>query len=203
MVYLTLREPPRIASPQSRARATADFVALPGVVRHLLALPSYRWILLAISLATLVEFGLNQWLPSYYVRQFGLPVDEVGLRYGLAVALGGIPGSLIGGALAAALMHRDVRWLGWLPALMYGVAVPTGLIMLQAQEFSRALALKRPVCVRRLCHKWPGVGGILHGSAAADAYDSKCTDSARLRSHRPFSRAYAGGHNQRYGSHPW
>ena len=82
---------------------------------------------MAICFGMLVEYGLSQWLPSYYVRQFGLPVSDVGARYGLSVAAGGLPGSLICGLVASALMRRDVRWLVWFPAAMYAIAVPLGL----------------------------------------------------------------------------
>jgi MFS family permease len=89
----------------------------------------------------LVEFGLNQWLPSYYVRQFGLPMAEVGYRYGLAVAVGGIPGSLVGGLVATRLLRSDVRWLVWLPAALYAIALPVGLSMLLATSAKTALLL--------------------------------------------------------------
>ena len=67
---------------------------LRAVIQHLLSLKSYLLLLVAICFSLLVEFGLNQWLPSYYVRQFGLSMTEVGYRYGLAVAIvwNGTPG---------------------------------------------------------------------------------------------------------------
>jgi hypothetical protein len=65
----------------------------------------------------------------------------VGFRYGLTVALGGIPGSILGGLLATFLTRRDIRWLVWFPAAMYLIALPLGLSMLLAQSASTALAL--------------------------------------------------------------
>lgn len=141
IVLITLREPRRGGPVSVPVQGAADSFALRDIVRHLVAIRSYPWILLAISFATLVEFGTNQWLPSYYVRQFSLPLEEVGFRYGLAVALGGIPGSVVGGILASALMRRDVRWLGWLPAVLYVFAIPLGLGMLLARNASTALVL--------------------------------------------------------------
>jgi hypothetical protein len=38
-------------------------------------------------------------------------------------------------------MRRDVRWLGWLPALMYVAALPLGLGMLLARDSNTALVL--------------------------------------------------------------
>ena len=134
-MLVTLREPGhqgRVAAPQPSLRA---------VTQQLLSLRSYLLVLVAVCFGMLVEYGTDQWLPSYYVRQFGLPVPEVGLRYGLTVAFGGIPGSFVGGWLAARLNRRDIRWLVWFPALMYGIALPVGLAMLMVRDASTALLL--------------------------------------------------------------
>lgn len=135
VIATTLREPSR-----SAAGASA-LVPLREVVTHLLSLKSYLWLLSAVCFGMLVEYGLNQWLPTYYVRQFGLSVADVGLRYGLTVAIGGIPGSLLGGLLANFLARRDIRWLVWFPALMYTIAIPIGLSMLLASTARSALLL--------------------------------------------------------------
>jgi predicted MFS family arabinose efflux permease len=139
LVLATLREPIRAGA--SGMTDGGDHASLQTVIRHLLSLKSYVFILVAVCMSLLIEFGLNQWLPSYYVRQFGLTVSEVGYRYGLAVAVGGIPGSLVGGLLAARLLRSDVRWLVWFPAALYAVALPIGLSMLLATSAQTALLL--------------------------------------------------------------
>jgi len=139
VIYTTMREPKR-TSDGAHDRNTNP-VPLAEVVRHLMSSRSYVLILTAICFGMLVEFGTNQWLPSYYVRQFGLSVAEVGFEYGLAVAIGGIPGSIAGGLVANKLMRRDVRWLVWFPAAMYSVALPIGLSMLLAESAQTALIL--------------------------------------------------------------
>ena len=136
LIMTTLREPTR----HGVSAATAQ-VPLRTVIRHLLSLKSYLLLLVAICFSLLVEFGLNQWLPSYYVRQFGLSMTEVGYRYGVAVAIGGIPGSILGGLLANRLLRADVRWLVWLPAAAYAIALPVGLSMLLATSAQTALTL--------------------------------------------------------------
>lgn len=139
LLILTVREPAHKSSTVSADPAAV--ASLGEVVRQLLAIRSYALVLVAVCFATLIEFGLNQWLPSYYVRQFGLSVSDVGLRYGLAVACGGIPGSLLGGLLATALARRDRRWLVWFPAAMYCCALPVGLSMLLVSNAGTALVL--------------------------------------------------------------
>jgi sugar phosphate permease len=139
LLFATLREPPRTGSagsPDNSAEAP-----LRAVVSHLFSLRSYRLVLVAVCFAMLVEYGLNQWLPSYYVRQFSLSVPDVGFRYGLTVAVGGIPGSILGGLLATILIRRDIRWLVWFPGAMYIIALPIGLSMLLAHQARTALLL--------------------------------------------------------------
>ena len=136
LVLFTLREPAR-----ERGGFDDTAPALAAVISHLASLRSYRFLLLAICFSLLIEFGLNQWLPSFYVRQFGLSVADVGYRYGLAIAIGGIPGSLVGGLLTNQLMRRDERWLVWFPALAYTLAMPVGLSMLLADSAGLALFL--------------------------------------------------------------
>ncbi len=138
LTLATLREPTRRGA---TVNASVAPVALREVLAHLLSLRSYVLIVVAVCFGMLVEFGLNQWLPSYYVRQFSLSVAEVGLRYGMTVALGGIPGSILGGLLATYLIRRDIRWLVWFPAAMYVIALPLGLSMLLAHSANAALAL--------------------------------------------------------------
>jgi predicted MFS family arabinose efflux permease len=142
LIMVSLREPARHGAAAGAAGAAAAAqVPLRAVIRHLLSLKSYLLLLVAICFSLLVEFGLNQWLPSYYVRQFGLSMTEVGYRYGLAVAIGGIPGSILGGLLANRLLRADVRWLAWLPAVAYSIALPVGLSMLLATSAQTALTL--------------------------------------------------------------
>lgn len=138
LMFATLREPVR---PGTVVNAGTEPTALREVVAHLLSVRSYVLVVVAVCFAMLVEFGLNQWLPSYYVRQFSLSVSEVGFRYGMTVALGGIPGSILGGLLANYLTRRDIRWLVWFPAAMYLIALPLGLSMLLVRSANVALAL--------------------------------------------------------------
>ena len=135
----SIREPAR----QSAAGTLTDVAQVPliDVIRHLMSLKSYVFVLTAICFAMLVEYGVSQWLPSYYVRRFGLSVSEVGWQYGVAIALGGIPGSVLGGLLANRLLRKDIRWLVWMPALAYAVAIPVGLCMLLASSVKLALLL--------------------------------------------------------------
>ncbi len=68
LMLTTLREP------RPHAMLGVKQPSLRAVIAQLLALRSYCLVLVAVCFGMLVEYGTNQWLPSYYVRQFGLPV---------------------------------------------------------------------------------------------------------------------------------
>jgi len=140
LIYLTMREPPR---GYADGRTSTPDRPLPfrRVVAHIASSRTYLFLLAAICLAVFVEFGLNQWLPSFYVRQLGMPIEQVGYYYGLAIAIGGAPGSVLGGLLADRLIRRDARWTLWFPAIAYAIAIPIGLLMLTRSDSTTALML--------------------------------------------------------------
>ena len=139
VIALTLPDPSADTSGAgSSGRGT---LPLRAAVGRLIGVRSYVLVLISACFAMLVEYGLNQWLPSYYVREFALPVQSVGFHYGVAIAVGGIPGSVLGGMVVASLARRDIRWLVWFPAVMYMVGIPVGLAMLLVPSASCAFVL--------------------------------------------------------------
>ncbi len=140
LMSLVLREPKRV-SDQGPAASSTSSLPLLEVMRHLFRRRSYALVLVSVCLAMLLDVGMSLWLPSFYVRRFGLPVEQVGVRYGLVMAIGGLPGGLLGGWLANRLARRDVRWLVWFPAAMYLLAAPLGFSMLLVNDATFAFTL--------------------------------------------------------------
>jgi len=139
VIALTLPDPS--VNTTGLAPSERRHLPLRTAVARLIGVRSYVLVLISVCFAMLVEYGLNQWLPSYYVREFALPVQSVGIRYGFAIAFGGIPGSVLGGMVVASLARRDVRWLVWFPAVMYIVGIPVGLSMLLVSNANVAFVL--------------------------------------------------------------
>lgn len=99
IAYLTLREPVRgqldtIPDPLrtgSSLRAALGYLAKSRI---------YRLTVLFSTSGAFIQFGFNQWLPSFYQRSFHVGVSEVGLYLALAIGGGSAIGVLGGGYLA-------------------------------------------------------------------------------------------------------
>jgi hypothetical protein len=74
-----------------------------------------------------LQYGLNQWWPSFYVRSFGLGSGVVGVHVGLAIGIGSAVGLLIGGVLANQLAKRNVRLPLELSAAVTVLVLPAAL----------------------------------------------------------------------------
>lgn len=83
-------------------------------------------IFIAQSAMAFSSYGIHAWLPSYFIRRFGLPVADVGTTMGLLLAVGGIVG-------AFASVQLSDRWtLAGVPAAKLRVTALGALAALPA-----------------------------------------------------------------------
>jgi predicted MFS family arabinose efflux permease len=140
VLRLTLREPPRGHADGIQADASAA-PSLKEVLAYLWSQRSYVHLVGAFAFGSFAAFGLSQWMPSFYVRSFGMSTAAVGLLFGLAYGAGEGLGTLIGGPLADVLMKRDKRWGLWLGAIAYAVSFPIMLGVFLTPSMRVAVAL--------------------------------------------------------------
>ena len=69
---------------------------------------------MGMTILNATDFMLAGWATPFLVRNHGMDLGAAGSLYGIALALGGIPGTLIGGYLLDRLALRDLRWHCWL-----------------------------------------------------------------------------------------
>ncbi|MGH9920491.1 MAG: MFS transporter, partial [Nitrososphaerales archaeon] len=75
-------------------------------VRTILAIPTMRFALVGVSTILFVVTAVATWMPTLYQRQFGLAQAPANAAFGILVILAGIPGTLIGGAVADRWISR-------------------------------------------------------------------------------------------------
>lgn len=130
IVRLTLREPARGAL-DGAARDDAR-LSFGQTLRVLWQCRTYRLITILYALNGFIQYGLNQWWPSFYARTFGLSLTSVGVSLGVAIGAGSGIGLLIGGLLANKAAKRDVR----LPLIMGAVATILALLTTLSSLFA-------------------------------------------------------------------
>lgn len=137
LVWLTIREPDRGASDVVKAPGTAP--PFRHVWRRLSTTATFVHLVAACSLTTVAGNGTTTFAPSYFVRQFGMGMGEVGLMYGLILGVAGMTGILTGGFVVQAGARRDARWYVWVPAVGAIVAAPLYLLAYAQESSSAAL----------------------------------------------------------------
>jgi MFS family permease len=124
MLLLVLRDPPRGARDAREARqaqesdedrrkrraretgAVSTLESMASALRELGRRRSFVYNTAGQTIFTFVVGGLAAWMPTYFVRERGLSMGRAGVAFGGVLALGGLVGTLLGGALGDRLLRR-------------------------------------------------------------------------------------------------
>lgn len=139
IVRLTLREPVRGALDATRESNIR--LSFWKTIKTLWSTKTYRLLVLMYALNGFIQYGLNQWWPSFYARMFGLSMASIGVYLGLAIGMGSGIGSLLGGLLANKTAPRHVTWPLMIGAGATALALPFGLGSLFADSAASSIAL--------------------------------------------------------------
>jgi MFS family permease len=94
-----------------------------------------------VTTASLVGAGMLAWAPTLYQRSFHMTADEVGLWLGVAIGLGNVAGTLLGGYLTNRLAKGNLE--GGLRIAFWGLAInlPLGVIAFCVDNEALSIAL--------------------------------------------------------------
>jgi MFS family permease len=110
-----------IPEPRSAPRWPANSELFGGeaidVLKRLIGLRAYIFLVGGFTTVYFVQMGISQWLAVYLIRDFGLTARDVGVAIGSGSALGAVLGSVAGGVLGNRLAARHISWLLRLPAI--------------------------------------------------------------------------------------
>lgn len=122
VVRFTLREP--IRGFFDAVKDDKPGLSIGGTIGVLWRCRTYRLLVLFMVVNGFVQYGLNQWWPSFYTRVFGLNLSSVGVYLGMAIGAGSGMGLLFGGLLANKAAERDVRLPLMIGAAATSLALP-------------------------------------------------------------------------------
>ena len=93
------------------------------------------------AIATFSVGGLAAWMPSYFVRNFGLSVARAGVLFGAVTVLAGIAGNLSGGWAADRLRERTKRAYFIVGYLSFFLSLPFGVLAVLSGSLSMTLVM--------------------------------------------------------------
>jgi len=126
------------------------------VLRRLGGHSSFR--LTTLSMIGILFFtnATGAWTPAFLARAHGLSIAQAGLFVGLTSGLIGMICVLLTGPLIDRLARRDIRWMGWLPAIALTIMIASMAIGVQIEDtrialpilaIAPCLALVPPTCI--------------------------------------------------------
>jgi predicted MFS family arabinose efflux permease len=114
-LLLLLTEPARGAQDSPHDSVTP--LGLASSLRALLSRRSYVVNTVAQIIYTFSMGGLATWMPTYFVRERGIPLASASTIFGLILVVAGFAGTLLGGRISAAVARRhpgaDFIVSGW------------------------------------------------------------------------------------------
>ncbi|HET7708239.1 MAG TPA: MFS transporter [Sphingomicrobium sp.] len=102
-----------------------DASALRVVVGALARTPSFWLLSFGAASGSILGYGLIFWLPSFFNRSFGLPLDQVGWFYGSIILVGGALGTWLGGLVADRTGPSRPAAYALIPSVCFLITAPT------------------------------------------------------------------------------
>ncbi|MHB0995683.1 MAG: spinster family MFS transporter [Elusimicrobiales bacterium] len=125
-------------TPEKTARA--EHIAFSGY-KALFKNRTFMLICLAQSIGTFSVGGMAAWMPSYFVRTFGVSVAKAGFLFGAVTVAAGLLGNFAGGWAADWLHRRTKRSYFVVGYLSFFLSVPFGVAAILAGSLDLCLAM--------------------------------------------------------------
>ncbi|MGB5255939.1 MAG: MFS transporter [Woeseiaceae bacterium] len=116
VVKLTLREPPR-GQLDDGDHTDAPDTHIVDDLKLLWNLKSFRYAAFAAGFNAFLGYGALNFMPSFAIRIYEVPVGVVGTWLALIAGIAGAAGVYTGGHLSDHLGKRDDRWAYWVPGI--------------------------------------------------------------------------------------
>ncbi len=107
--------------------------------RSLFSNKTYLLIAASQAIGTFSIGGLSAWMPSYYVRTWGMSIAEAGFKFGAVTVLAGILGNLIGGFLADYMRKYTKRSYFIVAYMTFFLSIPCAVLSLLADNIALSL----------------------------------------------------------------
>lgn len=164
LMKLTVREPlrgrfedPGVKSVSEKEASTKkeNPTAL-ATARYMLAIPTFKAIVIAASIAAMASYAKNTWIIDFFTRAFpDEPAMRVFVSLGLIQALASTAGIFLAGYLVDRFSVADKRMYAWIPAATLVPLLPMWVFSLWAENFWLAVSLQVPIAFLGSCYMGP------------------------------------------------
>lgn len=161
IVKLVVKEPPRghseakehpleaedlvVEPPKPAFSMRSEFSEMWAVTKVLFAKWPVLHMVLGVTIASFGSYGSGAFVPSYFVRAFGLDLAQVGLITGLIGGFSAGVGTLMGGFLSDWAGKKSAKWYALTPAIGLTICTPIYILAyLQTSWEATALILLIP-----------------------------------------------------------
>ena len=141
LAWLTLREPQRGGADGAAASTNASAPPLSEVFKLLTSSRAFVQMLLGTVIGAFGQYGINLFIPMYFIRVYNMSFAQAGLIFGLVLGVGGIIGNTLGGVSADWASAKDRRWYARIPALGTGLGFPLLALAFLAGQWQVSVAL--------------------------------------------------------------
>lgn len=150
-IKVFVKEPPRgwadrqlalaEAAPETPPEATGKPPSILAVARRLFGSWGMFHMAAGITVASFAGYGVGNYAPAYFIREFGLGLGVVGLAIGLIAGLSNGAGTLLGGYLTDWASKKSVRWYALVPAIGLILATPIYIYAYTRESYQLAWAI--------------------------------------------------------------
>ena len=124
-IRLAVPEPPRGLSDPYLMMEPA--LPLLETLRWLGRLRAFRLLALSAMTCAIVNYGVQSWAATFFLRVHGVAASEIGAKLGTASAIGLLAGTISSGIVADQLSRKDLRWHMRIAAAGMVLAIPFGV----------------------------------------------------------------------------
>lgn len=144
LLRLTVRDPRRggldpaqaaAAAPTPEPGAVAEKPKAPRfglVLKTLLPKPSFWLLAFGAAASSICGYGVALWLPSFFMRSFGLSLSDTAWYYAGIALVGGMAGIWLGGSIADRLGRSDRGAYPLVSAVAFLISVPCFLLAMNS-----------------------------------------------------------------------
>ena len=147
LVKCVLREPRKNLTAGIGEHAASPSAEPPilEVIAMLWQQHTYRYLVIAITLANFVGIGVGQWFATFFIRHYAMATGELGIWLGLVGGLGGVLGAYMGGHIADRYLKDNPSAQLRYTAVAVGLILPCLMVMLLLPHKYLALFMLAPI----------------------------------------------------------